>query len=138
MLVFILKKVYNNNMSNPKELRMARIRRRLLFIDILGGCCVGCMSTDNLEFDHVFREDMSFRIGTALLMKLEHVLLELQKCQLLCHDCHVKKTNTEYNRSSGQVHGTASSYTNYKCRCIECKQGWASYRRIKNRKKLVS
>lgn len=127
--------IYNSNMSNPTQLREARIKRRLLFIDILGGCCVNCGGVENLEFDHVFREDMSFRIGTAMLMKLERALPELQKCQLLCHDCHVEKTNTEYDRIKNIGHGHPSTYNNNGCRCRECKDSWAIY--IRNRKKVL-
>ena len=116
-------------MSN--RLVEARLKRRSLFLELLGGECVNCGTSDNLEFDHVIREDMSFRIGTAILMRLDKVLVELQKCQLLCHDCHVEKTNTEYIRTTGLSHGTASGYVNHKCRCDICTKAWNLYLKSK-------
>lgn len=108
----------------------------LLFL--LGGSCVNCLSVDNLEFDHVIPEEMKFRIGTKMLARLEILLPELQKCQLLCHSCHVQKTNTEQQYIAILVHGTASGYTNHKCRCDLCKIAWNKYLKGKQyyRKKL--
>lgn len=114
------------------RLVLARKRRRALLIDLLGGHCVSCSTTDNIEFDHVFPEEMEFRIGTAVLMKLDTLLPELQKCQLLCNSCHWDKTRTETKRVLDPKHGTASSYNNYKCRCHECKSAWSRYVKSKN------
>lgn len=121
---------YNYNMSN--RLVISRNNRRTLLIDLLGGSCVNCGTTDNIEFDHVFREEMQFRIGTALLMRLDKLLKELQKCQLLCHKCHVQKTNTEYTRKKTVVHGSPSTYSNNACRCQHCRKSWSEYMKKKN------
>lgn len=136
MVIFIL--CYNNRVSN--RLVLARKKRRMLLIDLLGGVCVDCSSTNNLEFDHVIREETAFRIGTALLMRLEDLLVELQKCQLLCHDCHVRKTNTEYIRIKKYVHGMPSMYSNRGCRCVSCQKSWNKYLKVRNyyRKSIAS
>ena len=117
-------------MSN--RLVVARKKRRRMLVEALGGTCVGCGTTEKLEFDHVFRETMDFRIGTALLMKLEKLLPELQKCQLLCHSCHIDKTNSEYKRTVVKEHGTASMYNNRGCRCDKCRKAWNIYLKTKN------
>jgi hypothetical protein len=45
-------------------------------------------------------------------------LAELAKCQVLCHDCHVKKTIAQSLPQS--VHGKLHMYRKHGCRCNEC------------------
>ena len=70
---------------------------RQYLIDKLGGQCVSCGTTDNLEFDHINPLDKSLDITHKLTLKnayqLEEVLEELNKCQLLCEQCHKNKTH---------------------------------------------
>lgn len=98
--------------------------RRSTLIDILGGSCVNCGCVHNLEFDHVLSEDKSFEITANLELGMERLLNELQKCQLLCHSCHLEKTRSDYGV---YMHGTASMYNNHKCRCDLCKTAWTKY-----------
>ena len=71
---------------------------RRYFIDKLGGQCVSCGSTDDLEFDHINPLDKSLNVSNKLGLKnayqLEELIEEVDKCQLLCEDCHRKKTHT--------------------------------------------
>jgi len=73
-------------------------RNRQYLIDKLGGQCVSCGTTDNLEFDHTNPLDKSINITNKLTLKnayqLEEIIEEINKCQLLCEDCHRKKTHT--------------------------------------------
>ena len=66
-------------------------------IDKMGGQCVSCGTTENLEFDHINPLDKSLNITNKLTLKnayqLEEVLEELNKCQLLCEQCHKNKTH---------------------------------------------
>ena len=72
-------------------------KNKQYFIDKLGGQCVSCGTTDNLEFDHINPLDKSFTISGYLAStnacELEKVLEEVNKCQLLCKQCHRKKTD---------------------------------------------
>lgn len=72
-------------------------KNRQYFIDKLGGQCVSCGTTDNLEFDHINPLDKSLNLSGYLASKnacqLEKVLEEVNKCQLLCQECHIKKTH---------------------------------------------
>lgn len=45
---------------------------------------------------------------------------ELAKCQVLCIDCHKKKTREEWD--SLTPHGTYSKRNTYGCKCDECMQ----------------
>lgn len=59
---------------------------------MLGGKCVGCGVTENLQFDHIDRTKKLFCIGNNLACKLEKLIEEANKCQLLCEKCHQHKT----------------------------------------------
>ena len=63
----------------------------------LGGKCVKCGATERLQFDHIYPKDKSFEITRKLLMgDREKFQEELDKCQLLCYDCHLEKTKQSY------------------------------------------
>lgn len=67
-------------------------RRRREWI-AANGPCQHCGSTERLEVDHI---DPETRVTHAVWSwsKLRRDA-ELAKCQVLCHDCHVKKTRED-------------------------------------------
>jgi 5-methylcytosine-specific restriction endonuclease McrA len=89
-------------------LKRARIRRhekrseyREGMLKYLNGKqCVVCNESDPrvLEFDHIDPGDKSFNIsqGVKLGYTWDEILLEIQKCQLLCANCHKKKTSEQF------------------------------------------
>ena len=84
--------------------RNSRIRyyeNRRQCIDKLGGKCVECGVTENLQFDHINPLEKSFAISETLhfsLKKKKEVKFdeELNKCQLLCPTCHMEKTKNDW------------------------------------------
>lgn len=70
-------------------------RRRTLAIEHLGGKCVCCGATTELELDHIEHHLKSFAISKLWSVSEERFLLELNKCQLLCASCHKLKTSAE-------------------------------------------
>ena len=107
-----------------KELRN---KRRNYAINYLGGKCSACKKrSDEYEFDHIRPETVSFRIAVGLAFNIDRLNSELDKCQLLCRDCHIKKTNSDLGRKS-MVHGNYSRYSNKKCRCKPCTEAWNKY-----------
>lgn len=107
-------------------------KRKELLKELLGGKCVGCGIDSNLEFDHVIPEDKSFEIaGNRIELGLERMLVELQKCQLLCSDCHKAKTAADV---AVDDHGVPSMYSNKGCRCDVCRVAWNEYTRKHSRK----
>lgn len=78
---------------------LAQRRRRA--IQFLGGACVQCGSQDDLEIDH--REAHGTIGGKLWSRAWWRIEDELEKCQLLCHDCHVAKSATE--KATGVNHG---------------------------------
>ena len=66
-------------------------------IEKLGGKCVKCGVTERLQFDHIHPKNKSFEITKRLLMgDKEKFQEELDKCQLLCYDCHLEKTKQSW------------------------------------------
>jgi 5-methylcytosine-specific restriction endonuclease McrA len=86
------------------------------------GPCVVCGSDDNLEVDHINPDlKVDHRIWS---WKLDRRLKELEKCQILCKSCHLKKTIAE----RAPPHGHNSRYRSG-CRCDECRKAHATIAR---------
>lgn len=91
----------NNGKYNTTERRDAWKKRYYQAlseaIEQLGGKCVRCGATERLEFDHIHPKDKSFAITKQLLMSdRKKFQEELDKCQLLCCDCHLEKTKQSW------------------------------------------
>lgn len=71
-----------------------RHERRLSFIEQKGGECEECGysgCTGALSFHHRDPEDKEFRLDvTAFSRSLDSIEKEVDKCDLLCHNCHKK------------------------------------------------
>lgn len=78
--------------------------------------CCKCGTTENLELDHIDRtQKVTHRIWSWSKEKRD---VEIAKCQILCHDCHVEKS-IEFDWKK-PVHGSVEMYRKYKCRCFPC------------------
>ena len=76
-------------------------RRRADSIAQLGGKCVECGTTENLEFDHIDSNTKTRQVARILASGSKKLVAEeLAKCQLLCKEHHSIKTvaNQENNR----------------------------------------
>ena len=86
--------------------RKLRKKRKQHLLERLGGKCVGykkvCGVTENLQFDHKNPEEKSFTITQKLTSTIEVLYEEVDKCQLLCPDCHLEKTKEDY--LNGRIH----------------------------------
>lgn len=87
----------------------------------LGGACEGCGDTGELQFDHYDPTTKVAEVGTVLTRQgLDAFWEEVEKCQLLCPDCHKLKTRSE--REPG--HGSERRYAKpWVCRCETCCEG---------------
>lgn len=95
---------YNSYMA--KYMTERYHRRRNDFIEKRGGCCEKCGSTDQLEIDHVDPAQKGFDIGKALSGWAEsRIQEELSKCQVLCSDCHKKKSVSVYAEQTSCING---------------------------------
>jgi len=84
--------VDKNREEINKKRQDRKIKHKQYLIEMLGGKCLGCGTTKNLQFDHIDRTEKSFCIGSSLASKLEKLVEEANKCQLLCETCHQHKT----------------------------------------------
>jgi hypothetical protein len=63
-------------------------------VEYLGGQCIDCgykKSIKALHFHHRDPEQKSFTIGKQKGLKWETMKMELDKCDLLCANCHAEK-----------------------------------------------
>ena len=87
-----------------EEQRKIRDERRQYLREYLGGKCVRCGTVENLEFDHIDPAKKSYSIASNITcFSLEELILEVDKCQLLCRPCHMKKSreNGDFPGSKG-------------------------------------
>lgn len=93
------------------------VLRRNKIIDYLGGACAVCGARDDLQIDHINRDDKSFNISSNLTISNSAVRDELGKCQVLCRFHHQSKTAIE---NSGFTHGSVYAWMKKKCNCDVC------------------
>ena len=62
--------------------------------------CIGCGSKQQLELDHINREDKEWNPKHSMCSKKlrERFWKEINKCQLLCYDCHREKTGNQFRK----------------------------------------
>jgi 5-methylcytosine-specific restriction endonuclease McrA len=98
-------------------------RRHAQAIEQLGGKCARCGTTENLQFDHVDPATKTMDIAKMWTASEERFQKELAKCQLLCEECHKKKTLIDKGQKPAKgTHGTLSAYKY--CgppKCEECR-----------------
>lgn len=119
------------DMGNASERQLSRYRKRRQFaIEFLGGKCVVCGTTENLEIDHIDKRTKSFQITQKWSVPLDIYISELRKCQLLCHTHHKEKSDREkdwgglYGPSD---HGSLAYYKNRGCRCDKCRLAYSEH-----------
>ena len=86
------------NADGRNTSKIKRDKRRKILIERLGGKCVKCGSTENHQFDHIdpkTKKDRTYCVSTMLTRSMERLIVEADKCQLLCSKCHLEKTYTE-------------------------------------------
>jgi 5-methylcytosine-specific restriction endonuclease McrA len=109
--------------KNRAEYRRAynkawRQARRARLIEMLGGKCVRCGATEDLEFDHIDPSTKVFAVCAGLDKAWDVLVEEGSKTQLLCTPCHVAKGAED--RPELQ-HGVYYVYWYWNCRCDLCK-----------------
>lgn len=87
---------HRNREKRYQNKRAFVIKRKLQLVEMLGGKCKHCgiqANIDNLaifDFHHINPSDKSFFLGQNTLgnKKIEDILKEVKKCELLCANCH--------------------------------------------------
>ena len=128
------------NLYMKEYMKQRRIKRRVQMIEKLGGECVRCHSTERLEFNHRDPKEKEFNILQIWDSSWEKIYAELDKCELLCHDCHLDHTaeswasgiHVPWNKGKEDEwsHGSARGYhSSSMCRCDLCKHANSLYRK---------
>lgn len=78
-------------------------KRRHTAIEKLGGLCVHCGTTDNLQFDHIDPALKSFSVSKWSSASEKKWQAEIEKCQLLCEMCHIEKSRHEISAMKRKV-----------------------------------
>lgn len=109
--------------SNAEYLNDYYNNQRAFLYAELGGKCVRCGTTENLEIDHIdwrLKEQNMGRLWPA--KRHNEMMLELAKCQLLCREHHKQKTAQDLReRKLGSfTHGTLYGWMKARCTCEVC------------------
>lgn len=89
------------------------------------GPCKSCGSSERLECDHMDPAKKTLNSASIWSRREEVRMAELANCQVLCHDCHQKKTISEGYRP--RVHSTTAMYKGGRCRCDLCREANSRY-----------
>lgn len=126
------KEEYNEYMRDYMKRRYYKIRAEAY--NLLGGKCVECGTSENLEIDHIDRTTKTVDISKFCSMSRVRFLEELKLCQLLCHEHHKQKSAAEQSVPHG---GGLTGKRN--CRCELCAPLKNAYsRELKRRKRQGS
>lgn len=106
----------NDQPRNTRYQRERRHRRLQEAKEDLGGRCVVCGTSDDLQFDHIDPTTKLFIISKSDGVSDKRFWEEVAKCQLLCVPHHQEKTSTEQIPE----HGTWGMHKNHVCRCVPC------------------
>ena len=89
----------HNRICNSCKTKIRRYRTKRAAINYLGGRCFKCGWFGNhaaFEFHHI-SEDKEFNISAVANRSWSVVITELNKCELLCSNCHRIEHSTRHN-----------------------------------------
>jgi hypothetical protein len=102
-------------------------KRREEWLAAHGPCA--CGSRKRLEVDHKDpKNKVDHKVWSWSKVRRD---AELSKCQVLCHECHLKKTAA--HRRAQMKHGTDAMYDNVGCRCDACRARKSERNRLRSR-----
>ena len=79
------------NPNNYPKQKQRGLLRKIQLINEFGGKCQECGYNKNiaaLEFHHIDPNEKEFHLGNAKTTNLDKLLLEMDKCILVCANCH--------------------------------------------------
>jgi hypothetical protein len=89
--------------AKARKIAVKQVTRQKLAEYLIDKCCAHCGNSDSrvLEFDHLDAANKSFGISRAFDNSLswERILAEIQKCQILCANCHRIRTAEQFGWS---------------------------------------
>lgn len=86
------------------------LERKLFFVAKLGGKCSVCGYSTNLSglaFHHLHGKEFQLDARSLSNRKIEPILNEIEKCILLCHNCHAETHNPDLDLAKLLIEPTA-------------------------------
>jgi predicted nucleic acid-binding Zn ribbon protein len=99
--------------------RLRGLKRKLELMLVLGGKCSRCGSDKNLaalSFHHVSGKSHAMDMRNLSNRKLEAVLMEFQRCELLCLNCHAELHSPHLNMEAIDLNAYEASLEEEKSR----------------------
>jgi len=84
--------------------------RKLRLVEMLGGECSRCSYATNLAalaFHHLGSKEFKLDVRSLSNRKIDHILKEVAKCRLLCHNCHAELHNPDLDLAKLSIEPTA-------------------------------
>lgn len=85
--------------ANARDVSEFRRRRKLRMIEYLGGKCLDCglqFPPFVYDFDHRDPAQKSFTVSNSgSTISWERIVVELDKCDLVCSNCHRMRTHVQ-------------------------------------------
>src|SRR5271157_243309 len=95
--------------------------KRKEITDRLGGKCSRCGSKNTpLHLDHIDKKKKTMRASDLHSVNDKRFENEVKNLQLLCPDCHVKKTREVWDYAVNKPHHGYWKYRKDGCRCPVC------------------
>jgi hypothetical protein len=84
------------------------LKRKLELVELKGGGCEVCGYEKNLaalHFHHRDPNEKKHSLDARMLsnMKMENIMLEFNKCTLLCSNCHLEEHHKEYSKENVKI-----------------------------------
>lgn len=102
-------KELQNKRARDSNKRARQKKREFVYGYLLSTQCVACGESDPvvLQFDHLDPKTKVERISKMVFStkyKLEDIKIEISKCQILCANCHARKTAEDFGWYTGLDH----------------------------------
>jgi hypothetical protein len=83
-------------LETEQQLRKYRRYRMVSEIKLLVGCtdCGWAGHSEALQFDHLPNTTKAFNISNSYLLSVEKILNEIEKCEVVCTNCHAIRTDS--------------------------------------------
>jgi 5-methylcytosine-specific restriction endonuclease McrA len=92
----------NNSLQSYQAQQARGLKRKILLVQRLGGKCSVCGYKKNssaLTFHHTIPKDKAFALDLRSLSNRKQIMIdnEINKCILVCHNCHSEIHNPQHN-----------------------------------------
>lgn len=100
---YLRNKEYYLNKATINRKKAREKLRKFLFDYYFCHPCVDCGETDPivLEFDHIKEKYANIAKMANRALSLERIKLEIEKCEVVCSNCHKRRTAKRFNWYKG-------------------------------------